>query len=65
MLLGSQYAMAVVAILGGVIFFGTLRKTTCSRCVNFSCPLNLVPNDVVDEFLGRNPVMRKAWEEKG
>lgn len=64
-LLGNQYAMALVALFGGVIFFGTLRKTTCSRCVNFSCPLNLVPKDVVDDFLTRNPVMRKAWEENG
>jgi hypothetical protein len=33
--------------------------------VNFSCPFNRVPKDVVDSFLKENPKMRKAWEKKG
>lgn len=63
--LGGQYVLAFLALWGGIIFFWTLQKYTCSKCVNFSCPLNRVPKEVVDEFLKRNPVMRKAWEEKG
>lgn len=65
LILGEQYVLAFIALWGGVIFFWTLRKYTCSHCVNFSCPLNLVPRNVVDEFLRRNPVMRKSWEEAG
>jgi hypothetical protein len=33
--------------------------------VNFSCPLNVVPKEVVDEYLRRNPVMRRAWLAHG
>jgi hypothetical protein len=33
--------------------------------VNFSCPLNHVSKEVVDAYLERNPVMRRAWEESG
>jgi hypothetical protein len=33
--------------------------------VNFSCPLNDVPKEVVDAYLERNPVMQRAWEESG
>ena len=65
LILGRQYLWAVVAAWGLVMFFWTLRRYTCSRCVNFSCPLNCVPKEVVDAYLGRNPVMRRAWEEHG
>jgi hypothetical protein len=47
------------------MFFWTLRRYTCSQCVNFSCPLNSVPKEIVDAYLGRNPVMWQAWEESG
>ena len=65
MVLGGQYLWAVVALWGLGMFFWTLREHTCSQCVNFSCPLNTVPKDVVDAYLERNPVMRQAWEESG
>ena len=65
LILGSQYILAFLALWGGIIFFWTLQKYTCSKCVNFSCPLNRVSKEAVDEYLKRNPVMRKAWEEKG
>ena len=65
LLLGQQYVLAIVALWGLVLFFWTLRRYTCSQCVNFSCPLNCVPREVVDEYLRRNPVMREAWEAHG
>lgn len=37
----------------------------CPKCVNFSCPLNKVPKSLVDEYLERNPIMKKAWEQSG
>jgi hypothetical protein len=57
--------IALITILSGLAFFIVLRHFYCSRCVNFSCPLNSVPREVVDEFLRRNPVMREAWERCG
>ena len=62
MLLGGQIRWALVALVGLVIFLWTLRRYTCSHCVNFSCPLNSVPQEIVDAYLARNPVMRQAWE---
>ncbi len=64
-LLGSQYLLAFLSFWGTIMFFWTLRKYTCSQCVNFSCLLNTVPKEIVDEFLRRNPVMKKAWEDHG
>jgi hypothetical protein len=65
MILGRQYLWAITALWGLVMFFWTLREHTCSRCVNFSCPLNSVPKEIVDAYLERNPVMRQAWQESG
>ena len=65
MLLGGRTLWALVALVGLVLFFWALRRYTCSRCVNFSCPLNSVPQEIVDAYLARNPVMRQAWEDSG
>lgn len=65
MLLGGEYLLALiglVAVASGV--YGVLR-TACNRCLNFSCPGNTVPKEVVDDYLRRNPVMRAAWEASG
>jgi hypothetical protein len=65
LLLGGQFIMAFLAAWGALIFFWTLKKDVCSVCVNFSCPLNSVPGEIVYEYLKRNPVMGKSWEESG
>lgn len=65
MLLGRQTLWALAALGGLVLFFWALRRYICSRCVNFSCPLNSVPQEIIDAYLARNPVMREAWEDSG
>jgi hypothetical protein len=62
---GRQWLWLVVALWGLVMFFWTLRKNTCSQCVNFSCPLNTVPHEIVCAYLKRNPTMYNAWVESG
>ncbi|EHQ35617.1 hypothetical protein [Methanoplanus limicola] len=37
----------------------------CSRCVNFSCPLNTVEKRIFDEYLLKNDVMMDAWKKYG
>ncbi|MBU7030586.1 MAG: hypothetical protein HXS48_26875 [Theionarchaea archaeon] len=65
LIVGNQFILGTIALWGLILFFWTLQKYTCSACVNFSCVLNRVPKAVVDEYLRRNPVMKKAWEEPG
>ncbi|MGA9351243.1 MAG: hypothetical protein WBW48_20900 [Anaerolineae bacterium] len=65
LIIGKEYILAVLALAGVVSFIFSLRKHVCTRCVNFSCPANGVPKEVVDAYLRRNPVMRRAWEESG
>jgi len=65
LIIGEQYTLALIALAGIVSFGFSLKKHVCTRCVNFSCPANGVPKDIVDAYLRRNPVMRRAWEESG
>jgi hypothetical protein len=65
LLLGTEYLLSgigAIAVVAGVFI---LRNNVCSRCINFSCPMNAVPKPLVDLYLDRNPRMRAAWEAKG
>ena len=57
--------ITVASLISGLSFMLVLRTFYCSTCVNFSCPVNTVPKTVIDEYLNKNDVMRKAWEESG
>ncbi len=57
--------LITLSIIGGGYFFKVLVTKICPHCVNFSCPLNQVPKEIVDSYLMRNPVMKDAWESSG
>jgi hypothetical protein len=65
MILGGQYVLVLVALAAAASAAYNLRKHGCTRCINFSCPVNRVPKPVIDAYLRRNPVMRRAWEASG
>jgi len=60
-MVGITLASVMAALFWVLIMFYAF----CSQCVNFSCPLNIVPKSMVDEYLKRNPVMRDAWVKSG
>ncbi|MFX1363208.1 MAG: hypothetical protein ACFE7A_07125 [Promethearchaeota archaeon] len=64
LILGSQFVLLILTVGGLAIFWGITLKFTCSRCINFSCLLNRVRKETVNEYLKRNPVIREAWERK-
>jgi len=64
LILGRQFVLLILTVGGLTIFWVTLLKFTCSRCINFSCLLNRVRKETVDEYLKRNPTIREAWERK-
>ena len=65
MLIGHQYLLALVGAATALSGIFVLRVSVCSRCVNFSCPMNTVPKQLVDTYLRRNPQMEAAWEASG
>jgi hypothetical protein len=58
-MVGVNLATAMAALQFGYI----LTRHFCSRCVNFSCPLNCVPEATVVMYLERNPVILAAWDK--
>jgi hypothetical protein len=47
------------------IFLVLLIAKICTRCVNFSCPWNSVPKEIVDSYLQNNDYMKEAWLKAG
>jgi hypothetical protein len=63
--LGQEYLLAFIGVSAAVSGAFILRKNVCTRCINFSCPLNAVPKQLVDTYLRRNPDIQAAWESSG
>lgn len=61
LVIGRQFLLAATAVAAAVAWYVGLRRFICTRCVNFSCPLNGVPREIVDAYLAKNPVMQAAW----
>jgi hypothetical protein len=61
--LGGLWFLLGVYLLMASGFFVTLKVYLCSRCMNFACPLNGVPDSVRGAFFERNPVVADAWKD--
>jgi len=64
-ILGGQYWLAFIGFCSATCGVLLLQYNVCSSCVNFSCPLNNVPAELVDAYLEINPAINKAWIENG
>ncbi len=63
LLIGPQWFLLAVYLVTAISFYLTLRRSYCSECMNFACPLNVTSEKVRAEFFLRNPVVAKAWME--
>jgi hypothetical protein len=59
----SLAGILLAIILSFALFYSLFLLSFCKRCVNFSCMFNKVPKEYVNEYLKRNPVIKKAWEK--
>jgi hypothetical protein len=65
MVIGGEYLLAGIGLASATSFGYLLFRNVCVRCINFSCPLNHAPKEVIRAYLKQNPVMHLAWEESG
>jgi hypothetical protein len=65
LVLGQQYLLAFIGASAAVSGASILRRNVCTRCINFSCPLNAVPKQLVDIYQKRNPDILAAWKSSG
>lgn len=63
--LAAVSGLFILLICTCAVLFQVLKTYYCSKCVNFSCPLNSVDKRIVDDYLMKNDVMREAWERSG
>lgn len=57
----GMVGVTLATVMAFLQFIYIMIYDFCSRCVNFSCPLNRVPKAMVDAYLEKNPVMKEAW----
>lgn len=55
--------LLIVTIIAYLVFISLFLFKFCPKCINFSCKFNKVPQELMDEYLKRNPVIRDAWEK--
>ncbi|MBD3352034.1 MAG: hypothetical protein GF364_11160 [Candidatus Lokiarchaeota archaeon] len=65
LLIAGQIIQLISAIIGIMLWLLFLQTMICTDCINFSCPLNKVPDEIRNKFIQKNPIIKKAWEEKG
>ena len=53
-ILGGQYLIAGIGFASAINFGYLLYRNICSRCVNFSCPLNNVPSELIKAYQEQN-----------
>ncbi len=53
-IIGGQYLVAGIGFFSALSFGYLLYRNICSRCVNFSCPLNNVHHDILKAYQERN-----------
>jgi formate hydrogenlyase subunit 3/multisubunit Na+/H+ antiporter MnhD subunit len=57
------FGILLAIILVFSIFYSLFLFSFCKKCINFSCMFNKVPKENRDEYLKRNPIIKKAWEK--
>lgn len=62
---GGQWAMLMLTGVGMSACIINMQRNVCSKCVNFSCPLNPAPKQFVDDYLAQNPMLPDAWLKAG
>jgi hypothetical protein len=65
LLAGSQWLLLAIYLLTTAAGYATLRRSYCSQCMNFACPLNKVDETVRVAFFKRNPEIARAWGRTG
>ncbi len=65
LIIDGQIIPILFLIGGTIIWIIVAQLEVCSDCINFSCILNRVPENIRDKFLKKTPIIQKAWEEEG
>ena len=65
LIVGQKWVYLGLCVFGVILWYIVIQLKVCTDCINLSCVLNRVPKEIRDEFLKKNPIMYKAWKDKG
>ncbi len=65
LIIAEQFVLLLISMIGVIFWILILQLKICPDCVNFSCPLNRVPKNILVSFIKHNPIMKEAWEKSG
>jgi hypothetical protein len=60
-IIGGLWFLLILYVFLTTSFFVTLKMFLCSKCINFACPLNGVPEKTRLKFFERNSSVGRAW----
>ena len=63
-LVGGLWFLLGLYLLLTIGSFVVLKIVFCSKCINFACPLNGVPDEARILFFERNPSVGRAWNRR-
>ena len=61
----SMILLTVISLIAVMYLERYIGENYCKRCVNLSCILNKVPEELKDAYLRKNPELLKIWEACG
>lgn len=59
----ENWILLIANIFSVIIFFTLLRQYNCKKCINFSCPLNIVDIEIREEFRGFK-LTKETWIQR-
>jgi len=65
LIIWQLYVALIIYSISLVSWIIIVQKRVCTDCINFACPLNRVPREIMTQFMNKNPLIKKAWEKEG
>lgn len=62
-LIGQEYLIFAICAVTLFSFIYTAKKSICTKCINFSCPMNSVDEQTKKQYLDQNDRMREAYHK--
>ncbi len=62
-LLGHEYLFFALGIVTGFSFVYTAKRSICTKCINFSCPMNSVDAQTKAQYLNQNDKLKRAFHK--
>lgn len=65
LIIWQLYLALIIYTTSVILWIIVIQTKVCTDCINFACPLNRVPREIMNQFMFHNPIIKKAWEKEG